>query len=275
MRIALVSLLVSGIALAVAWTARPDSAGVTPRRTDRGDRVAALEREVENLRAQLQRMQKRETTANFQDGTRNGTRVSGNDVGDAGTGERKPARGTPEFAAMMEDAVDTTAKKVIEELALKQNKKPAIGAFAAALELSAKQRRETEKIVVAGQHRIHEALRIPTADGSSLMEEVVEIVARGVAEPGKDHGFGKWVQRVMSEKIPGTDETYGARIESVKNDMRASFKREWSDEQYREFEEWRVDPSEIQNVEGSPNAALMRRVYARARELGAKVPERN
>jgi hypothetical protein len=54
--------------------------------------------------------------------------------------------------------------------------------------------------------------------------------------------------------------------------MRARFHRDWSEEQYREFETWGVDPTEIENVPGSPNEALLRRITERARALGAAIP---
>ncbi len=129
--------------------------------------------------------------------------------------------------------------------------------------------------VVDGQRQVHAILDTPTVDGTNLMGELVEIVARGIAEPGKEHGFGRWFVRIASEKIPGTEVTYGARIESVKNAMCANFKRDWSDAQYREFEEWRVDPIEIQKVPGSPDAALWKRIPERARTLGADISDDN
>ena len=87
-------------------------------------------------------------------------------------------------------------------------------------------------------------------------------------KPGQDNGWGKWVGRLMSENIPGTNETYAVRLEAIKNDMQASFKTVWSKEQYKEFEEWRVNPTEIENVPGSPNDGLAKRITDRVKELG-------
>jgi hypothetical protein len=178
-----------------------------------------------------------------------------------------------QLEAIVDEAVDRKAKQVMDEMRIKQNKKPEIGVFASMLKLTEEQRAATERIVVDGQRKVHAILDLPTYDGTNLMDELVEIVARGAAEPGKDHGFGRWIGRVLSEKIPGTDETYGARIEAVKSTMRASFKREWSAAQYREFESWGVDPTEVQNVPGSPNERIRDRIVERARALGAEIPE--
>ena len=179
-----------------------------------------------------------------------------------------PERTSGDLETIVEEAVDRKAKAVVDELALKANKKPAMDVFAKLIELTPEQRRAAERVVVAGQHELHEILRLPTEDGTVLLDELVEIAARGIADPGKDHGFGRWLGRVLSEKIPGTDQTYGARIEAVKQRMRAQFKRDWTEEQYREFEAWGVDPTEIQNVPDSPNVELFRRIEERARQLG-------
>jgi hypothetical protein len=174
---------------------------------------------------------------------------------------------------MVDDAVTRKTEQVLDEMRVKQNKKPAWDAFAKALELSDGQRALTERVVVAGQREVHSILGTPTLDGANLIDQLVEIAAKGMAEPGKDHGFGPWLARVLTEKVPGTDETYGARIEAVKGRMRATFKREWSEAQYAEFEAWGVDPTEVQNVPESPNEALMKRITERARALGADVPK--
>jgi hypothetical protein len=181
------------------------------------------------------------------------------------------AEGTLE--AIVDAAVDRKAAQVMDEMRIKGNKKPAIDVFASTLELTDRQREAAERIIVDGQEQVHAILNRPTADGTNLMDDLVELVARGMAEPGKDHGWGRWIGRVLTEDIPGTNETYGARIETVKVAMRATFKRQWSEEQYREFEEWGVDPTEVQNVPGSPNEALGQRITERARSLGADVPE--
>ena len=123
------------------------------------------------------------------------------------------------------------------------------------------------------QRKLHELLNTPTADGTVLMDELVDIVAKGMAQPGKDHGFGKWIGRLVSETVPGTNTTYATQLESVKTAMRTDFRREWTKEQYREFEEWKVDPTEIQNVADSPNVELMERIKERARTFGADIPD--
>jgi hypothetical protein len=194
------------------------------------------------------------------------------------TEEGSPASPAPatgggeELKAIVDDAVERKTERVLDEMRIKANKKPAMDVLAATLELSSEQRTVTERVVLEGQRDVHAILGTPTSDGTNLMDQLVEVAARGIAEPGKDHGWGLWVARVLSEKVPGTDQTYGARIEAVKGSMRATFRREWSEAQYREFEAWGVDPTEIEQVAGSPNEGLMKRITDRARALGAVLP---
>lgn len=266
-RVAGVALAFSAVALGAAvvtLTRRPPEPPRAPARTDRvevlASQVEELRREVEALRAgrpegagaslptPLTRLP-RETESE--------TIVEGEDV----------------LEAIVDDAVERKTERVLDELRVKADKKPAMDVFASVLELSKDQRVATERVVVEGQREVHAVLGTPTYDGTNLMDQLVEIAAKGIAEPGKDHGWGVWLARVLSEKIPGTDDTYGTRIESVKNGMRATLKREWSEAQYREFEAWGVDPTEIESVAGSPNEALLKRVTERARALGAVLPE--
>ncbi len=269
-RIAGAALTVSVIALGVATLAlrrEPPEPRRAPARTDRVDalesQVAELKREVEGLRAD-----RRERTGLEAPVRPPAPRQDGEGADPAGIVE-----GGDELKAIVDDAVERKTELVLDELRVKSDRKPAMDVFASTLALSENQRVATERVVVEGQRDVHAILGTPTYDGTNLMDQLVEIAARGIAEPGKDHGWGLWVARVLSEKIPGTDETYGTRIESVKTGMRATFKRDWSDAQYREFEAWGVDPTEIERVAGSPNEVLLKRVTERARELGAVLPE--
>ena len=70
-----------------------------------------------------------------------------------------------------------------------------------------------------------------------------------------------------TETIPGTDVTYGARIESAKNEVREAFRSELTEEQYAEFEDWRMDPTEIQEIEDSPWADFEDRIAERVEDL--------
>jgi len=263
-----VALVLSALALGAAIVALTREPPQPQRASARMDRVTELETEVAELAHEvaLLRGQRAEGARRNASSTEPGAApATGGDAGDVPEDETS-------IAAIVDDAVDRRAKQVIDDLRIKTDKKPAIDAFVAALELDREQRAATERVIVEGQREVHQILGTPTRDGTNLMDELVEIIAKQIAEPGKDHGFGRWFARVAGETIPGTNKTYGERIEAVKASMRANFKREWSESQYKEFEEWGIDPTEIQKVPGSPNAELEKRILARASVLGAELP---
>ncbi len=252
---------------------RPTQESPRPQRAPaRTDRLAAAEAEIAELKREVASLKAGRPQPTARDISESLGRIPRAD-----DGEIRPdvVQDDPALTEIVEDAVDRKTKQVLDELRIKANKKPAMDVFASALELTPEQRADTERVIVDGQRQVHAILDTPTADGANLMDELIEIVAKGFAQPGKDHGFGRWIGRVLSEEFPGTDETYGARIESVKNAMRATFKRSWTAAQYKEFEEWGVDPTEVKDVPGSPNKELERRVIERARRLGAEIPEQD
>ena len=180
---------------------------------------------------------------------------------------------TEAIEALVDKAVEEKTREVVDALRLKENKKPPLTLFASTLELTPEQVADLQDQVRQGQFDLHAVLEIPMADGSVLMDELAEVVATGMARPGDGGGWPRFVGRVMSEKIPGSDDTYAVRIEAIKTRLRETFRRDWSAEQYAEFEAWGVDPTEIQGIPGSPNEALLERIRERARALGAKVPD--
>lgn len=83
----------------------------------------------------------------------------------------------------------------------------------------------------------------------------------------------KWFGRVMTETVPGTSETYAQRAEASKTRLRDALRRELSEEQYGLFEQWQMDPSEVEDIPGSPWKDIEQRVIQRAKDLGAEIPD--
>jgi hypothetical protein len=178
-------------------------------------------------------------------------------------------------AVQLESIVDTAVEKAVDEKARKfrlmQNKKPSIDVFASVLGLDEGQRELVEEAIVRSQREIRGLLETPTADGTLFLDELVELMARGVA--GQESDLPAFIQRIVTERVPGTDETYGSRIEASKQRLREAFQREMSESQYNEFVAWQMDPTEVENVPGSPYADLGPQILERARELGLDLPD--
>jgi len=168
------------------------------------------------------------------------------------------------IAERVEEVVD----EKVDELEKKQNKKPSLEVFAEVLKLTDNQRRTVDEQVWLGQKEVRSILETPTADGSILINELVDVIAYGEAKhPDSGPRFMKWLGRVISEKIPGTETTYAAEIEIVKNNVRDVFRSEFTDEQYAKFESWGVDPTEIKELNDNPWADFEKRVVKRLKEL--------
>ncbi len=168
------------------------------------------------------------------------------------------------IAERVEEVVD----EKVDELEKKQNKKPSLEVFADVLELTDNQRSTVDEQVWLGQKEVRTILETPTTDGSILIDELVDVLAAGEAKhPDAGPGFMKWLGRVISEKIPGTETTYAAEIETVKNNVRDVFRSEFTEEQYAKFESWGVDPTEIKELNDNPWADFEERVKNRIIEL--------
>jgi len=178
-----------------------------------------------------------------------------------------------QLQAMVEEAVSKKTREVVSELEAKKNKKPSMDLFAATLKLTKAQRHDTEQAVLRGQRETYRILEMPTDDGGNLMDELIDVAAKGVVWPGTDHGWGRWIAKVTTRKIPGTNETYAARIERVKDSVRTAIRRTLSKKQYTAFERWGVDPTEIKGVPDSPEKTLEQRVKERIEQLGEQFPD--
>ncbi len=175
-----------------------------------------------------------------------------------------------EIAALVDKAVE----KKTEQMLAMRNKKPTLDVFAKTLGLTDEQRETAEREVARGQHEIKSVLETPAEDGTIFLDEVVEVMAHGMANPGKNgERWKKLLGRITTEKVPGTDQTYAARAESIKQSVRDNFKRSWTKKQYTTFETWRMDPTEVQGVEGGAWDSLRPRLIERAKQLGAKKPD--
>jgi len=121
---------------------------------------------------------------------------------------------------------------------------------------------------------VRSLLETPTEDGTVFLDEIVDTMALGMVKPYEaKRRFAGILGRIIKERVPGTDTTYGERAEQVKQTVRDAFEHSWSQTQYARFQEWKMDPTEVQGIEGSPWEDLRPRIIERARQLGAKLPD--
>jgi len=161
----------------------------------------------------------------------------------AGEGTGEPAKPAPEAKAGEE-------------------KKPPLSQVAAVLGLAESQRDGMREAVLAGQREVIDMLRRPMADGKVPLDEIFDVF---LDEPEKAKArapalFGM----LLTEKISGTDETYGAHWEGLKKRAVETFARDLTPEQFREYEKMGLDPLEIQ-VPGSPWVEVLQEAFQRRR----------
>ena len=244
------------------------------------ERIAALEERVERLQRQGED-RRADAAPSLTSGISIPTRTQAPAEGSAvdvvaeggETGGPTSAQEGPITEAAVQTLVDKAVQKKAAQMRTMRNKKPSLDAFAKVLELTEAQRAAAERQIAQSQHDIRSILETPADDGTVFLDEVVETMALGMAKPGQARAaWGKLIGRLTSEKVPGTDETYAVRAEAVKSRLRESFQRDWSKQQYATFEEWKMDPTEVQGVENSAWSDLQEVIVARARELGAETP---
>ncbi len=170
--------------------------------------------------------------------------------------------------------VDEAVEKKAAILQTMRNKKPSIDAFSETLGLTEEQRAATEAEVLRGQREIRALLDTVSDEGTNFLDEVVNVLATGMAKPGQAGAeWGKLFQKLVTERVPGTNQTYAERAEAVKQTVRDAFRRDMTKPQYARFEAWQMDPTEVQGIEGSPWEEVMPLVIERAREMGADIPD--
>ncbi len=179
-----------------------------------------------------------------------------------------------EAAARIAALVDVAVEKRTALYEAMKNKKPSLDAFAKALELTAEQRAATEAEVLRGQREIKALLETVSDEGTNFKEELVEVLATGMAKPGQGGArWGKLFSKLVTEMVPGTDQTYAEAANAVKQSVREGFRRHMDERQYARFEAWQMDPTEVQGIPGSPWEELQPLIVERARELGADIPD--
>ena len=201
-----------------------------------------------------------------------GTTVAGRTEAAEG-GRPAEAVESAETKEQIRELVDEAVTKKAAEIQQMQDKKPSIEHFSRTLALTDSQREVIEREVVEAQLQIRALLETPTADGTNLLDELVEVMAEGMARPGEKSERGmKWFGRILTEQVPGTSETYAARAERAKDRLREALRRELTPGQHAQYESWQLDPSEIQGVRNSPWKDLEGRIVERAKDLGAEIP---
>jgi hypothetical protein len=141
-------------------------------------------------------------------------------------------------------------------------RKPPLSQFAAELDLEPAQRESVRRTVHQGQEGMIALLRTPTASGRVPLDELLDTM---LGKP--EEARAKLVEiygMLATERVPGSDRTYSERVEALKGEAVESFRREFTPEQFKEFEKTGQDPFEIQ-IPDSPWGPVLQDALRRRR----------
>ncbi|MGE0191603.1 MAG: hypothetical protein AB7T63_06120 [Planctomycetota bacterium] len=167
----------------------------------------------------------------------------------------------------VDGALDEAVQKGVRNVLALQDKRPAYTTFSEVLDLEATQSESVTRDITQAQSEILQVLRTPADDGTVFFDRLVDLMAEAARKPGQDVGWKAFLERVLSEPLPGANTTYGARIEGIKGDLQGALRRTMDDRQWASFEAWQMDPTQIRDIPGSPYAEVGRLVAERAQAL--------
>ncbi|MCI0342844.1 MAG: hypothetical protein L0216_17160 [Planctomycetales bacterium] len=158
--------------------------------------------------------------------------------------------------AKIQQLVASTVDEKMQALKRQQEKKPTLEEFSAELKLDDVQQQSVTREVFRGQEGVLEVLGIRGADGTDYREQLFEAYSTAASgDPEKaPQAYMKVMAlfgRLMTDKIPGTDETYVTRINKVKAGVSDSFRNFLTNEQYEAYQKMGQDPTEVQ-ISGNP-----------------------
>ena len=75
---------------------------------------------------------------------------------------------------------------------------------------------------------------------------------------------------LLQKRVRGSDQTYQTQLATVKSSLTTAFKRELTEQQFTEFEEWKFEPDRMKGISDSPFSDLEERIKKRTLELPDK-----
>ncbi|MHC4607432.1 MAG: hypothetical protein ACYTAF_10975 [Planctomycetota bacterium] len=167
------------------------------------------------------------------------------------------------LAALVEETVEQKLEEKKAEFAqeAEKKKKPPLGELVAELQIDPVIESEMEQIINQGKDEMFDLLTMPREDGGNFVDDFIGLL--GSEEP-EEAGRKLWVT-LITERIPGTEETYIQRILEVQDRVNMSFESMMSADQWKTYKQKQLDPLEIQTGH-DPFAEYVR-------ERGIQIPQ--
>jgi hypothetical protein len=123
-----------------------------------------------------------------------------------------------------------------------EQKKPSIGELSKAVAMTPEQEDASVRAIDQGKKLAFELLSTPRPDGKSLAEDLVAALADS-EDPGKV--WAGFIQRLMTERVPGRSETYLAGILKIQRDTWDRLSRTLDADQHKKLTRMGVDILEV------------------------------
>ena len=207
----------------------------------RADAVEALRGDVRKLREALDRgvadVAHRVNAAAASAGTSPGSA--------AGSAAAADTPGAPRLEDVVADRVEKKISEKMESLAARDRErgddgkwKAPIDELSSELKLNESQKAEAKRIFDRSRDDVFALVKTMRLDGGCILDDYAATLKSG-ADPGES--TRQFIQRLFTERVPGSDRTYLAEFITIGQDVEEQLGRQFDKEQMRRFKALRVD----------------------------------
>lgn len=177
-------------------------------------------------------------------------------------------------AIRKEDLEKLIDKKMKERGPVRGGPPPKLEEVAQQLGLEELEAKELEDILRSKKTEHFNLLKTPRADGSNLLDEFGDALVEAIRAGKPDDQtarpvFMKFHQSIMTEKVPGTDNTYAELLQKKQRETRDAFKNALSDEQFRKLQAMGVQNPMDMRIPDEPMEAY---IQSRLKAAGITPP---
>jgi hypothetical protein len=163
----------------------------------------------------------------------------------AGAQAARGAPGAPRLEDLVADRVEKKLSEKMETLAARDRERGEDGKWKAPLDelgtelkLTDAQKAEAKRIFEHSRDDVFALVKTQRLDGGCILDDYAAMLKSG-ADPGES--TRQFIQRLFTERVPGSDRTYLADFITIGQDVEEQLGRQFDKEQMRRFKALRVD----------------------------------
>lgn len=155
------------------------------------------------------------------------------------------AEGGPRLEDVVADRVEKKISEKMETLAARDRERGDDGKWKAPLDelstelkLNDTQKAEAKRIFEHSRDEVFALVKTMRLDGGCILDDYAAVLKSG-ADPGE--ATRQFIQRLFTERVPGSDRTYLADFITIGQDVEEQLGRQFDKDQMRRFKSLRVD----------------------------------